>query len=413
MAGLDLTTASGILKDAYAPKVREQVNNKVFLLSQLESSSSGVEMSETGAEAVLSLHVSRSPGVRNIADGGTLPTPGNQGYVKSRIPLRTITGRIRFTIQTMTAMKTNAGAWERAATSETKRLTNDLRRNVNRQLAGTADGTIATTQANAGVNVIALAATTTYVQMEQFEVGMPADISTAASPGDAAKASARTVTAVDVANKTITLSGAAITCASGDRVEWSGNGGAYGGTTQKELTGLQKIVSTSGVLQSVDPATYPIWKAYDDGAGADRTPTENVFEKAAHGVDRKSDGQIKLWLVEHGVERAYSNQLTTMKRVVNSLDLKGGYKGLSVSTSVGEAAMKSDRDIPEKTAYGIDPEHMAIKQWTPLTWLEEGNGIVLRQTPDKLEYEGTAYWLLDLVTDARAAHAFVGRLTPA
>lgn len=410
MAGLDLATASGILKDAYAPKVREVLNNKVFLLAQLERNSDDTEMNAEGAEAVIDLHVSRSSGIGNIADGGTLPTPGNQKYTKQRVPLRTITGRIRFTVQTMLAMKTNAGAWERAATSETKRIANDLRRDVNRQLAGTSNGTIAIVAANAGVNLIQLHADTTEVQMRQFEVDMVVDISTAATPGDAAKASARTITAVDTVNKRITLSGAVITTLSGDRVERKGNGGAAGGTTQKEFTGLQTICSDTGTLHGVDPTLFPVWKAYVDNPGADRTPTENVFEKAIDGVDLNG-GEIKLWMVSHGVRRGFSNQLTGQKRFNDTVDLKGGFKGLSVSAGSSASAMYADRDIPAKSAFGVDPEHMTLKEWAPLTWLEEEGGTVLRQTPDKLEYEATAYWVSDLTVDHRGAQAFVGRLT--
>jgi hypothetical protein len=402
---LNLTEASGILKEFYLPTVREQINNKVLLLSQLERNSDDVE----GEEAVLSLHVQRNSGVGNIGDGGTLPAPGNQKYTKERVKLRTITGRIRFTVQAMKAMKSNRSSWERTATSETKRMTNDIRRDVNRQLAGTSDGTIATTAANAAVNVIALAAATTAVQMRHFEKGMFIDISTAAAPGDAAKLSAREITAVDRAAKTITVGGAAVTTAAGDRVERKGNGGAVGGSTQKEFTGLQTIVSATGTLHNVDPTVHDVWKSFvDNPGGAARTVTENLLEKAQDEVDIAGEGNVSLWLVPHGVSRNYSNQLTSLKRFPNTLTLKGGFKALSVSSGVGEAALIAERDIPAASAFGVDTEHLFVKEWCPLEWLEDPE--VLRQTPDKLEYEGTAYWIVDMCTDARNSHAFVGTL---
>jgi len=403
---LNLTEASGILKEFYLPKIREQINNKTMLLNQLGRNSDDVE----GAEAVLSLHVRRNAGVGNISDGGTLRTPGNQRHVKQRVPLRTITGRIRFTVQTMKAMKSNRSSWERTATNETKGMTKDIRRDLNRQLAGTSEGTIATTAANAAVNIIVLtAATTGDVKMRQLEEGMFVDISSAATPGDAAKAANREITAVNLAARTITLAGAAITTAAGDRVERQGNGGAVGGTTQKEWTGLQTIVSDTGVLFGLDPATTSVWKSYvDNPGGAGRTVTENLLEKAQDEVDIRGDGTIGLWLTSHGVSRNYSTQLTSLKRFPATLTLKGGFKALSVSSGVGEAALIAERDIPNGTAYGIDTDHLEVKEWCPLEWLEDPE--VLRQTPDKLEYEGTAYWIGDLVTDARNAHAFVGTL---
>ncbi len=410
MPGLNIVEASGILKDRYLPKVRSQVNNKTLLLTEVRRSSDAVEHDGDGAEAVLSLHVRRSGGIGNIGDGGTLPTRANQKYTKERIPLRTVTGRIGFTIQVMQAMKTNAGAWERTATSETKRMTNDIQRDVNRQLAGDGTGTIATTAANAAVNVIALAATTSAVQMRQFEEGMFVDISSAATPGDAAKASNREITAVNIAAKTITVAGAAVTTAAGDRVERKGNGGALGGTTQREFTGLQAIVSDTGVLFGVDPATFSVWKSFvDSNAGTPRTTTENLLEKAMDEVNVRGDGTVNLFLASFGVARNYSNQLTGMKRANDTTKLKGGFSGLSISTGSGSATLVAERDVPANTAFGVDTDHLALKEWTGIEWLDDG--AVLRQVPDRLELEGTAYWIADLTTDARNAHTKVADLT--
>src|SRR5687768_11183743 len=126
MAGLDLTEASGILKDVYLPVVREQINNKVMLLNQIEKNTEDVE----GKEAKLSLHVSRNSGVGARLEGATLPTAGNQGYKKQTVPLRTQTGRFQVTVQAIESMRTNKGAFERAVESEMKRLVNDEKRNV-------------------------------------------------------------------------------------------------------------------------------------------------------------------------------------------------------------------------------------------------------------------------------------------
>lgn len=410
MPGLNIVEASGILKDRYLPKVREQVNNKTKLLTQVRRSSDAVEHDGDGAEAVLSLHVRRSSGVGNIADGGTLPDAGKQKYTKQRVPLRTITGRISFTIQVMKAMKSNEAAWERTATSETKRMTKDIQRDVNRQLAGDGTGTIATTAANAAVNVIALAATTSTVQMRQFEEGMLVDISTAATPGDAAKAAKREITAVSVSAKTITVSGAAVTTAAGDRVERAGNGGAVGGTTQKEFSGLQLLVNNTGTLFGVDPAVHSVWKSHvDSNGGVNRTTTENLLEKAMDEVDVLGEGSVNLWLASHGVARNYSNQLTSMKRANDTRELKGGFTGLAIATGSGDATMLAERDIPANTAFGLDTDHLALKEWTDIEWVDDG--AVLRQVPNKLELEGTGYWIAELTTDARNSHAKVADLT--
>ena len=64
---LTLTTADSALKEDYQPAIREQLNNEIMMLAQIESNSTDVE----GRRAVLSLHVSRNSGVGPRAEGGT------------------------------------------------------------------------------------------------------------------------------------------------------------------------------------------------------------------------------------------------------------------------------------------------------------------------------------------------------
>ena len=400
---LNLTEAAGLLKEVYLPMVREQLNNKHILLTQIEKNTEDVE----GNEAILSLHVRRNSGVGARREGGSLPKPGNQKYTKERVPLRTQTGRIELTVQAIKAMRSNKSAFERAVESEMKRIVNDLKRDVNRQCAGTSDGTIATTAANTAVNVIALAAATTAVQLRQIEIGMLVDISTAASAGDAAKAAEREVTAVDFTNKTITVSGAAVTTAAGDRVERSGAGGSA--ANQQELTGLQTIVNDSGTLFNVDPATYPVWKAYKDVPGADRSPTESVFQKAMDEVETVSGEEINLWLTTHGVKRGFAANLTSLKRFANTVELKGGFKGLDITSGSRTAVLATDRDIPLKTAFGLNTDHLTQHEEVDWEWMDE-DGAVLSRTPDKLGYEATIYKIHEVTTDKRNTHALVGAL---
>src|SRR5213596_2734850 len=119
MAGATLTTADSALKEDYQPAIREQLNNKVFILSQIEKNSKDVE----GRRAVLSLHTSRNSGVGARAELGTLPTAGNQGYVEERVGMRFNYGRLQVSGPVIRGMKSNAGSFTRAVDSETKGLT--------------------------------------------------------------------------------------------------------------------------------------------------------------------------------------------------------------------------------------------------------------------------------------------------
>lgn len=404
MAGLDLTQASGILKDVYLPVVREQINNKVMLLNQIEKNTEDVE----GKEAKLSLHVSRNSGVGARLEGGTLPTAGNQGYVKETVPLRTQTGRFQITVQAIEAMRSNRGAFERAVESEMKRLVNDEKRNVNRQLFGTSDGVIASATTSTTTTTINLASTTTAVQLRQLEVGMMIDIGTVAEAeaGTGGPAYAVQITAVDSTNKTITVSGSAISTDANDKIMVAGSGGD--GNEQAELTGLQTIVDSTGTLFNVNPTTYPVWSSYESAVSG--APTESVLEVAHDEVDIRSGEEINLWVVTHGIRRGHAAFLTTQKRFTNTLDLKGGFKALEVAAGGRSAAMIVDRDCPSATAFGLNTDRLFKHEQTDWEFMDE-DGEILSRVPNKLAYEGTIYSIFELTTDKRNAHAKLTSVT--
>jgi hypothetical protein len=406
MPGLTLTEAAGVLKEFYTGVIREQLNNKTVLSAQLKRGADNIDVASQ--EAVFPIHVQRNSGIGMVADGGSLRSPGNQKSTKARVPLRTHTGRVRFTMQTLKAMRSDKGAFERAATSETKRIVNDLRSDRNRQLFGTSDGVIASTGVTTSSTTVVLAAATTAVELRHLSVGMRIDIGAVASP--TAVASDREITAVNVAAKTITISGAAVTTATTDRVFRAGNGGATGGVGQVELTGLRTIVSDTGTLHSVNPTTFPVWKAtVSANGGTNRSITENLLEAQMDAVSIDSDSEIDIVVTSHGVMRAYSTLLTTLKRFPGTNDLKGGFKGLDITAGGKTATMVKDKDSPLNTAFGLSLDALEINEWCDWEWMEDPD--MFRQTPDKLELEATIYKIEDLGTGQRNAHFKLADLT--
>ncbi len=93
------TTLDKALKEYYLPPAREQLNNENMMLAQIERTTQHVE----GREAVLSLHVGRNSGIGARAEGGELPTAGNQQYIDARVGLAYNYLRIRVSGQAMKA----------------------------------------------------------------------------------------------------------------------------------------------------------------------------------------------------------------------------------------------------------------------------------------------------------------------
>ncbi|HYF46990.1 MAG TPA: phage major capsid protein, partial [Acidimicrobiales bacterium] len=295
--------------------------------------------------------------------------------------------------------------------SETRGVTTDLRRDVNRQLFGTSDGVIIKVAANSSTTTLNLHASATTTQKNQLEVGMIVDIGTS-SPFTSV-ATEREITAINFdANdvpESIVISGNAVTTSNGDSVVRSGSGGS--GSAQVELTGLQSIVANSGTLFSVDPAVEPVWKSTVlSNGGTPRAATETLLAQAVQKGAIRGGVEIDVFVTSDGVHRNYASQLNTYKRINDTLELKGGYKALSLAAGSSEKGVIWDRDCPNNQAFGLAFAHLTQHEASDWEWMDD-DGAVLSRVSGKDAYEATLYKYHELTTDKRNAHVLVKDLS--
>lgn len=396
----DMTEFDAALKEDFLPGIRKIFSEKAFLDSHAQKNTEDVE----GQYARLAIHAGPSGGIGSRgAVGATLPTAGNQRLAEEQVMMRYHYGRIKVEEPVIQASKTNKGAVVRALATEIKGMAPNLKRDLNRQRFGTSNGVIATAALSSNSTTINLAATTTQIQMRQFHVNMIVDVGTVASPTGVA--SARTISALSRSGLTLTLSGAAMTTATTDFVFRSGNGGD--GASQKELTGLRTIIDSTGALFNIDPATYPDWASSEDAtAGA---PTEDKLRAMLDDIDI-AGGEADFGVCDHGTHRAYGNQLTAAKQFVNTVDMKGGYKGLSIQGPTGEIGMNADRDCPAGHAFFLASEHYIDFVQADYQWMER-DGSVLKAISGEPAYEAVLFSYREQATDNRAAHAKATAIT--
>jgi hypothetical protein len=404
-----------VLKEFYLPAVREQLNNTNLLLSQIEKDTVNIE----GRRAVLSLHVSRNSSVGARAEGAALPGTtsagstaiGNEGYAEERIPIKHVYGRIQISGPVMRAMKSDRGSFIRAVDSQMKGVTQSLKKDVNRQLWNGQVGAIIGLQNAGPANTFTLATTATRVDQRHLTVGMVIDIGDASNSTSVAEA--RTITAVSFATLpgTITVNGGAVTTSSSFVYRSGLNpGGAPAGI---ELTGLVDIVAATGNLFNVNPTNFPVWASYvNSNGGTNRTVTENLFADVMHNVNILSGEDINMWLTSDGVFRAYALQLTAQKRFNNTLDMKGGFKGLDVAAGGGSVPLAWDLDCPGNKAFALNTSHLTEFVSSDWSWMDE-DGAVLSRRPNIEAYEATLYKDLELGTDMRNSHGLLSDLTAA
>ncbi len=414
-----LSTVDAILKDDYKDFL-DNLNEANFILSQVETRKDTVQ----GRIARHAVHLGRSSGVGARAENGTLPTAGNQSYATVPVPVRYVYGRIQLSGPTIRQAVSDRGAFIDALDAEMEGIKKDAMKDVNRQLWGTSNGVIAQcgTTSNSTTVVLASATGSTALRQLFFDGGMVVDIGTVAAPTTVA--SARTVTSVDETNKTIAISGAAVTTTSSHFVFRSGAGGASNnsgqpGDGQVELTGLQTIVDDTAVLHTINPSSQPKWKAYvNANGGTNRSITESLITGSIMKTLTNSGKKPSLLVSAEGVNLAISNLLLSLKRNMEQTQLKGGYAGIqfyspSVSGKGDEAptALYADFDCPNNRLYGINPEVLVFHQVGDGFQFMDLDGAVMNRKPDLDAYEATLYMYGELACKQRNAHFVIKDIT--
>jgi hypothetical protein len=398
VAGLNLTLADAVLKDDYQGPVRKQINDEVLLLAQVTKNTKDFH----GRRAVIPLHMSRNTGVGSRLENEVLPEAGFQGTVDQLVPLHYHYGRVRFTRQVISRMQSDRSAFVRAVRFEMDNLKTDEARDQNRQVWSTSDGRVAQCGTTTAANLVVLNALTPEQMLVNFaEKGYRVDIGTVANPQ--AVAANRAITAVDIANKTITIDGGAVTTASTHYIFRAGNGGS--GANQRELTGIQSIVSDTGALFGVDPANYFQWASLAERNGGTLRPfAPNLFTKGIMRTGNRSGSKDMVVIASDGVYRHIANYLQAMQRAVNTLDLKGGHKALSISATGREYGLAADRDAPVNTMWGISLKDLVEFVEEDWQW-EDMDGSVLQRSPDQTHtFEAIHFKFSELATYRRNSH---------
>ncbi len=301
-------------------------------------------------------------------------------------------------------MKSDRGSYVRAVESEMKGITDDLKRDWSRALFGTSDGVLAATETSSTTNVILLDAATPRAILQAFREGATVDIGTVGSP--TAVASQRDVTAVDFTTPSITISGAAVTTNNTThRVFRSGSGG-----TNVEVNGLQTIVSDADDnFQGVDTGDNPAWAAADVVDASTATLTDSLLEEVLDEVDQVSGEFPNIIVTDYGVTRKYADSLKDNKRFTNTVDLKGGFKAVSIDTPAGSINLMRDRDVPDGFAFVLNTKHLIFFIMSDWEWMNE-DGAILSRVSGYDKYQAVLFKYANLATDRRNAFALISNL---
>jgi len=360
--GATLTTVNSILKEVYEGRIQNQLNEEYNALKRLERSSDGVVDTVGGKYVTFPIRVTRNAGISYRDEEVQLAAPGQQGYAAVQIRLKYGYGRTRLSGPTMELADSNFQAFASALDEEMNRIKDDLAKDSNRIAYGNAGGN----GAIAFISDTTTSATHTVDNAQYLQVGEIVDVLVAASGSATGGGTALTINSVDYTTNTVVFSSSIGATTTGHAIYRTGN-------RLKEPEGIRSIVIDTGILQGLDPATQPIWKAVVNTAGGNRPLAESLMIRVCDDV-RRNGGKVSVIFMSLGVRRAYFNLLTQQRRYTDTKNYSGGFQGLPFNYGT-EIPVVEDVDAPPNQVWFLDESKWKVYQRKEWSWADEDNSV--------------------------------------
>jgi hypothetical protein len=396
----DYTAAGNILKEVYLPALQELLNNATPLLSQMEKEVTPVE----GGNFVIALHTGRNSAAAIArAEGGTLPTAGQQSYKRAIVPVKQLYSRIEVSGKAIAATRSNKGAFLKALESEMKYVMVDTKRQLNRQLNGDGTGALAYwtgADDTSGTNVDdGLGNGTTYLPAGATTLDLIDATDNSTALGTDIVVTRGTVSAASTA---ITWTGTVSGSAAGDYL-------VYPGTIGKEMVGIRAVISDgnpailgAGGLHGLPVASNPDWKAFvlgSDSAKQDLTfPLIQQLLSRIVSESAVDESDIKLFYCHPAMRDTYVKLCQDERVFYNVMKLDGGWEAVTYNGKPIVADVQARRNA----LFAITPSSMSLMQMAPLDFMDKDGSMFYRISGgDKDAYGATAFVYQEVGCKAR------------
>lgn len=408
----DTATFSAAMKTKFIGPIRDNLpKGKVLLFGDNEAnpdqfkgilaSAEGIDF--VGNEFRIPTKAKRNQAVGFRSENEKLPAPGSSSYTYFQEPMRYGYALFNITGQLMKAAESDEGAFRSAFKAEMEDTLLASKLDFNRAAYGDGSGKMATIRVNELAAQTVLDVDTTI----NFRTGEIIDFVDAA--GTVVNA-AHEVTAVDRTNRTITVDPAianALTANTHFAVRASRDStiASPNNSQNKEIQGLTSIVSDTGTLHGLNPATYPFHKSHvKNVAGA---ISDSVLRDAKdaigfeQGIDLESGLDYAL-VTTRGIVRRYADTLTSLKRFndAQSVKLHGGFTAVMFD----ENPIFRDDGCPVGNVFGLALNKFFWSQMADWDWMEEDGSVLKWDTTRRDRYIAVLYKYCQLGTTHRGAH---------
>ncbi|MBR7100320.1 MAG: phage major capsid protein [Clostridia bacterium] len=385
-----MQTADNALKSFYLGAVSDQLNKSVNpLLAQIKQTTADI----WGKDVRRVVRYGVNGGIGAGTEDGNLPTAGGNHYAQFVTTLKNLFGTIEISDKAIRSSTSNEGAFVNLLNDEMEGLIQSSSFNVGRMLFGDGKGTLATVASIAS-------GVFTVDTVKNIAEGMIVDFVDA--DGNVL-VGGRTVTKVDRKGKKVSVNGTTLTSTNvpnNSRIVIQNSNGL-------EITGLGAIFSDSATLYGVNRADHDWMNPYKQTSVG--TISETKIQTAIDYLEEVSGSKVNFIVCSWGVKRALAEQLSTYKRVVDTVELEGGYKAMSFNG----IPVVADRFCPDGTMYLLNTNDFCLHQLCDWQWLEGEDGKVLKQIAGKPVYTATLVKYAELVCTRPCGQAMLSGITEA
>lgn len=392
------------LKEITLPYIQDNFPKKTILLDQVKRNA-GVQV--INDEFIAPIATSRHGGVGNLAsDDNNITSSSGISTSRGTVTVKRIYGAFDISDLAIKSSATNQLAVEPALAKNTKTLTRDFARSINRQLYGDGVGVLAKVRNTGGsvsgteiaVETPAMDATLGSLD-DSRSIDWYGTINSDISPtkyfakdqiigigtGGAADG-----TVANVTGTSVQLTGATASAAN-DAVYIQDGSGAGAGTN--EMTGIRSALSSStGTSTYAGVARNTVSWTPQFGSASEALTLKRLTDNYISGQEYADESDKYIILVNKSLYSKYGEILTAMRRTVNETNLIGGWKGLEFVAGGGVVGVFLDYDVPDGEAVIINLDTWTLCQVGELDWLSGGDGSPQLRLQNTTKFQSVVIW---------------------
>lgn len=406
MAGQEFQYIQDILKEFYAPAIVNQVYKKAPFWAQVQKRDKGVY----GKRVVIPVQTAFTEAVGSrVANNYSLPTASRNTYDQAYVYIKRVYGRIQVDGFSIESAK-GKGGWVDIVTAETKGVSNAFAIEVDRQTMGRGTGIIGHVASVSGSDIVVdnpagIVGDTPAAKW--FRAGMVLDVYDATG-GTSQLVDSLTISSISSATLTMSASTGISSCADGDYVCRED---VYSTTAANvgDMMGLDGIVDSGNTpgsdFEGISRSTEETWQAHEDSTS--QVISESVIQAELDAIEKRTDGEsVNLALTTYNLRNKLI-ELIRADRLVNTMDLKAGWKAIEYVGGNVTLPIMVHKNCPEGYMYFVSLPHLYFFTLQNLIWDDKGGGVV-KPVAGYDAYESWFKMYGNLGTDCSNAH---GKLT--